>query len=215
MKKVVLCQISIMFASRLPSELDLNYFSREIAECSREVPINNPAPKELWGELPAEFPRVTVQDQNIEIQFTANNLLVSLKNLQPSFRNRIEEVTSKISKICSEIGEDFNLAYRAGTVLTISTDNGTLTKNVSAIIASNVLTKAEWQVSYLDKVQKDDLALNRWKRYIKNSDANQYNFVVDVNSEASNELKLRTNQVTDILKVINSEILKTYDEFKE
>lgn len=217
MKRVALCQVSIMFESQLPNEVDLNCFLNRIAECvdQKQISINNPIPREMWGQLPAEVPRAVVQNQNINAHFTANNLLVALKVFQQEWIPQIEEIIKVIDSICSEIGNEFNLAYRAGIVLTTNADNVTLSDNISAIIDQEILKKEEWQISYLDKFEKSQIALNRWKRYIKNSNMNQYSFIVDVNSEANNRLKLRENKVLNTLEVIKDEILEAYNGFKE
>lgn len=215
MKDILTTQVSIMLQDSLPNATDYEEIARRIYEESGIAPakVAIPVPdKEIWRQLPLELPKIIGQSDILDFQISAVNTFLTFKRNQ---KDKMGEVIQIISNIFSDIGKNFNIAYRLGIVLTVGTDSTTLIENTGSILDAKIGQKAEWQLSFLNDTIATSIALNVWKKYICNKTEGPNIHVIDVNVKPTVNLDLRNKSIQDVFEIVKNQVDKTYDEFEE
>lgn len=219
MKKVAICQISVMLEGSLPASIDYeqnakNFFkkiNKEIALLN--TPVSN---KNAWNTLSPEVPRIICSDNNsTNLTLAGNNATIFLKNTSSLWNEELAEIVRALSDMLENIGELYGFNYRFGVVLTINIDKNTIRQNVQQIIQNSILEKKEWQLSFLDTKEKDNLGINRWKRFIYNENEDDYKYIIDINTSAMSKLNLRSDKILNVFEILNKILHEAYDECKE
>ena len=218
MKNVVMCQLSVMLESGLPSSIDYEKYARDFYKnINRDTfSLNLPIPdKNAWNQMPPEIPRIMCTSSDVDFNFSASNALFVLKGAHEGWNCELTKLVSEASRIFEDIGLSYKFNYRIGIVLTVQADHEALCKNASSYLDNAVSDKIEWQLSFLDQRNNNALIVNRWKRFLQNKNENFSNYVVDVNTSPNSQINLRDNKIIEIFKTLNEVLRAAYDEFTE
>lgn len=218
MKNVVMCQLSVMLESGLPGSIDYEKYVRDFfRNINRElISLNFPIPdKNAWNQMPPEIPRVICNSNDIDVRFSGNNALFALKNIHGDWNQELRDMISEVSRIFEDIGHSYMFNYRVGVVLTTQVDSISLRRNVNGLIDNSVSDKSEWQLSFLDKIENGNLRINRWKRFIYNSNENYNQYIIDVNTSPDSRINLRDNTISCVFEILNETLSGAYNEFTE
>lgn len=219
MKKVEICQISVMLEGSLPASVDYEQNARTFFEkINKEIVLLN-APvldKNAWNALPPEVPRIICSDNNsTNLTFAGNNVTIFLKCTGSLWDEELTEIVSALSDMFENIGKLYGFNYRFGVVLTINIDKNIIQENVEKIMHNSILEKKEWKLSFLDTKEKDNLSINNWKRYIYNENEGAYKYIIDVNTSAMSTLNLRNDKILDVFKIVNEILHEAYYDCEE
>lgn len=204
MKKVVLCNISIMLQDNLPNSIDYVKYLRQISENLawenvEVIPTMPPDLQRPGNNVPMEIPRAIVNSKQGNLQFSPVNLLLTLS----SGINNVEDLENPvkaISEAFKEIGDRYSVGYRIGIIINSLEDKSTISNRLDTLLCKNILDKEEWQLSYLDRINEDGTGINIWKHFIGNEKQTSFQYNVDVNTEQSNNMNVRDNNIYDIFK---------------
>lgn len=218
MKNVVMCQLSVMLESGLPGSIDYEKYARDFYKnINRNAfSLNSPVPdRNTWNQIPPDIPRIMCTSSDVDFNFSANNALFVLKEINEDWNCELTKLASEASKLFENIGLSYKFNYRLGIVLTVQSDHVTLCKNASSYVDNAVTDKTEWQLSFLDHKNNNALSINVWKRFIQNKNEDYSNYIIDVNTSLDSQINLRDNSIIKVFETLNEKLGVAYDEFTE